>query len=116
MQIQQRWLSSSLSKAVCHGNGGRLLQTEHIFEVRREVLKKWLLCRTRVPEDGCQSESPQQAVGGVVNGQRFLVTHDSLLRAYSPLSLTVLPNQWTFITLVSREPFLVVLIQLPAAI
>src|ERR1700722_3977649 len=80
MQVQQRWLSSSLSKTVCHSHGGRLLQTEYIFEIRREVLKKRLLCRTRIPEDGGQFQLPQQVVCSVPDGQRFrLITHDSLL-------------------------------------
>src|SRR5271169_6891637 len=79
MQIQQRWPSSSLSKAVCHSHGGRLLQTEYIFEVWRKVLKKRLLCRTGVPEDRGQPQLPQQVVGCVVDGQGFLfVTHGSL--------------------------------------
>src|SRR6266702_4160524 len=79
MQIQQRWLSCSLSKAVRHSHGSRLLQTEYIFEIGREVLKKRLLCRTGVPEDGGQPQLPQEAVGCVIDGESFLlVTHVSL--------------------------------------
>jgi len=49
----------NLRKAVCHSHGGRLLQTQYIFEVRREVLEKRLLSRTGIPENGGQSQLPQ---------------------------------------------------------
>src|SRR5271168_546982 len=67
MQVQQRWLSSSLSKAVCHSHGRRLLQTEYIFEVRREVLEKRLLCRSGVPKNGRQSETSQEIERRILN-------------------------------------------------
>src|ERR1700687_4150569 len=77
MQIQQRRLSSSLSKAVCHSHGGCLLQAEYVFKIRREVLEKRLLRRTGISEYRGQSKLPQQVVGCVVDGQRFHpVTHD----------------------------------------
>src|SRR5579859_3613251 len=72
MQIQQRRLSSGLSKAVCHSHCCSLLQTEYIFEVCWEVLKKRLLRRARVPKDRGQPKLPQEVVGCVVDGQRLL--------------------------------------------
>src|SRR6202022_22174 len=62
-----------LRESICHRDNRRLLQTENILKVFREVLKEWLFGRARIAEHGRQSELSQQVVSSIVNSQMTAV-------------------------------------------
>ena len=75
VQVHEPGVAGRLRVAVRHRNGGRLLQREHVPEVRGRVLEEAQLGRTRVAEDRRHPERAHQRMGrrsdGVAHSRRL---------------------------------------------
>jgi len=76
MYVHERGPTGDLRERISHRYDGGFLQGQDIGEVLGEIPQERLLGRSRVSENGGETESAQQVVGGVVHGN--LVAHPNV--------------------------------------